>query len=487
LATALLAVVPAAASNGFSPRHGHIGGVVPVSGGVQPFVLGSGNLVYHGGPVMHTITDYAIYWAPSGFTFPSGYENLINQYFGDVSADSGKTTNVYGIDTQYSDGSGNIQYSAAFGGSVDDADAYPGNGCPLYTGVTKCLTDAQLQSEIASVVAAQGLPQNGTTQYFLFTPQSVGSCFDSGGSECAYTTYCAYHGEFSSSGEIIYANQPYAHVSGCETGQLPNGNAADDTINVTSHENNEAITDPQLNAWYDNAGFEIGDKCAWIFGTLSGTSGAQWNQTINGDHYILQEEYDNKTRSCLQAPSGGGGGGITVTSVSPSAFAQGASNVKVSIVGTGFASGDTASVSGSGVTVTSTAFKNSTHLQATLAVASNATVGARNVTVTLGSSSGSCTGCFTVDPDPVVTSASPSSGTRGTTNLPVQIFGSNFANGAKVKFGNGITISSTTFVNSGEIDAVISIGAGAMRGVRTITVTNTDKGVGSLAGGFTVN
>jgi len=65
---------------------------------------GGSNLAYHNGPVMHTNAVYAIYWVPTGFTIQSGYDTLINQFFGDVAADSGKTTNVYYSDTQYYDG-----------------------------------------------------------------------------------------------------------------------------------------------------------------------------------------------------------------------------------------------------------------------------------------------------------------------------------------------------------------------------------------------
>jgi hypothetical protein len=486
-----VAVVPAAASNGFSPSHGHMGGIVPAhSVAPQPACpvsgCGSGDLHWNGGPVMHTNKTYAIYWAPSGYSFPSGYQTLINQYFTDVAADSGGTQNDYGIDTQYYDGGGNIQYSSTFGSSVSDTHSYPSNGCPAYGGFAKCLTDAQLQSEIASVVTAQGWPKNGTTMYFLFLPSNVGSCFDGTGSQCAYTYYCAYHDWFNSGGEIIYASQPYAHVSGCSTGQSPNANAADDTINVVSHEHNEAITDPQPNtAWADNLNYEIGDKCAWTFGTkLGGTSGSEYNEIINGDHYYLQEEYDNASHSCLQRP-GAGGGSVTVSSLSPNKLGQGASGAKVDIFGSGFTSGATVSISGSGVTATVTS-AISGDIVAKFSVAPGAATGARNVTVTVGGSSGTCTGCLTIDPGPVVTSASPSSGSRGTT-LNVRVFGSNFAKGAKVKFGNGITINSHSFVNSGEVDANITISSTAATGGRTVTVTNKDKGVGTLANGFTVN
>jgi hypothetical protein len=92
---------------------------------------------------------------------------------------------------------------------------------------------------------------------------------------------------------------PYADTvpAACDAGYHPNGNDADATINVTSHEHNETITDEQGNAWYDHAGYEDGDKCAWKFGAVSGSS----NQTINGHHYILQLEYSNADRGCVQS------------------------------------------------------------------------------------------------------------------------------------------------------------------------------------------
>jgi hypothetical protein len=97
-----------------------------------------------------------------------------------------------------------------------------------------------------------------------------------------------------------YANMPYVeNVSGCDAGYHPNG-LGDATINVTSHEHNETITDPNGNAWFDRAGYENGDKCAWYFGSQIGsTSYGQYNQLINGHPYELQEEYSNATRSCV--------------------------------------------------------------------------------------------------------------------------------------------------------------------------------------------
>ena len=72
------------------------------------------------------------------------------------------------------------------------------------------------------------------------------------------------------------------------------------TINVASHEHNEAITDPQGSAWYDRRGQENGDKCAWNFGSALGTTGSgSYNQLINGHTYWLQQEWSNKSSGCV--------------------------------------------------------------------------------------------------------------------------------------------------------------------------------------------
>jgi hypothetical protein len=314
LVAALVSTSASAVTSAAPQIPSHISGVVPVIGKQVP---GAGSpLLYHGGPVMTTNKTYAIYWLPSGYSFGSGYASTINQYFGDVAHDSGMSTNVYATDTQYS----SIQYSSSVGASfTDTTTAFPVSGCPIYEGdITECLTDAQLQAEVDHAISVQGWQKTSANMFFLFTPIAVGSCFDGSGSECSYTQYCAYHG-YTNSG-AIYANQPYAKHAGCDEGQYPNGNDADPTINVTSHEHNEAITDPQLNAWYDASGAENGDKCAWTFGTVQGPNGSEYNQTINSHHYFLQREWSNDGSTCLQSYGGGGGGGQApqITSFSPS-------------------------------------------------------------------------------------------------------------------------------------------------------------------------
>jgi hypothetical protein len=94
---------------------------------------------------------------------------------------------------------------------------------------------------------------------------------------------------------------PYADTvpAACDIGQHPNNDDADATINVTSHEHNETITDPHGSAWYDRRGFEDGDKCAWNFGTALNTGPSLYNQSIGTGKYYLQQEWSNKSSGCV--------------------------------------------------------------------------------------------------------------------------------------------------------------------------------------------
>ncbi len=295
---------------------GHIRGIVHARPNASRFRSGSSNLSYHNGPVMHTNQVYAVYWDPSGSIDPA-YESTINRFFTDVAADgqngttAAKTSNVYYSDTQYYDAtSGNIVYSSGFDTTraLVDTNAYPANGCSdKYTSI--CLSDAQIQAELSKLISANGLPTGTGTAYFVFTPKGVGSC---AGSSCAFSYYCAYHSNFASNGaQVLYANMPYANTvpAACGSGQSPNGSGgagdADSTLNVTSHEHNEAITDPLGTAWFDRSGNENGDKCAWNFGTALGStsttssSTTKYNQLINGHPYYLQQEWSNARSGCV--------------------------------------------------------------------------------------------------------------------------------------------------------------------------------------------
>jgi PKD repeat protein len=94
---------------------------------------------------------------------------------------------------------------------------------------------------------------------------------------------------------------PYAAIAGCASGQSPNGNPADSVLNNIAHEQNESMSDPLGNGWYDNTGAEIADKCHLTFGASRGaTATGQYNQVINGHGYWLQQLWSNRAGGCVQ-------------------------------------------------------------------------------------------------------------------------------------------------------------------------------------------
>jgi hypothetical protein len=266
----------------------------------------SNNLVYNGGPVMHSDANYTIFWEPSGYSTTPTFKSIVNGYFGNVAAASGATNNNYSVATQYYDTTGNVAYSATSGGSLVDTDPYPSLGCAGTSTIGgPCINDSQLQTELAKVIAAHKLPTGLGTEYFVYFPPGVTTCTSAASYECSGTIYCAYHSSFGSgNGTVLYADMPYDGVSGCESGEYPNGDTgADSELSVSSHENIETITDPLGNAWYDSSGNEIGDKCNFTFGSpLGGPAGAEYNEQIATGNYYLQEEWSNAAGGCVQRP-----------------------------------------------------------------------------------------------------------------------------------------------------------------------------------------
>jgi hypothetical protein len=295
-----------AASSGAAARPSHtpILGVVPHTGALAlaPRVL---------------LSNAARTTAPAPLTFDPNYENVINQYFTDVAADSGGTQNVYSVATQYYDIPGPgpehvpIQYQSTFGGSYVARDPLPKNGCD--DGIDRyCLTDRQLRNEIQKVLTAKGWHGGLDHVFFLMTPNGVGSCLHVFQCSSSVNGFCAYHSAFtdSNSENVIYANEPYEGTgTGCTdpTQGFPNDRDADTTVNTISHELSESITDPLPNGWYSNDANqdEEADLCAYSFGAQSGTPGVDaYNQVINGHHYDLQQEYGNAEGGCVQRLGG---------------------------------------------------------------------------------------------------------------------------------------------------------------------------------------
>jgi hypothetical protein len=291
---------------------------------------GTPPLIFHGGPVMMTpstspVTITPIYWSPAGHAMPFTYSSLINTYLTAVQRASGQTSNVFSVANEYSGTNGQIHYNVRMGAPLNDNDAMPASGCTVAStdtaniyadgsGYDSCLDDNQIQAEIDHITAVNGYPHNLSNIYVLLLPKHVESCInpgptDTSANQCTINyqpsaAYCAYHS--IDTANAVYANMPfpiYESKTGFTCGnefnfgslQSPNSNPDGDVeISPTSHEINEAITDPDTNTgWYDSSGFENGDECAYVYGGTSGFNGGLYNQTISGRHFLTQEEFSN--------------------------------------------------------------------------------------------------------------------------------------------------------------------------------------------------
>jgi hypothetical protein len=302
--------------------------------GAQPF-RGKPPLSDHGGPVMGTsgtpgqVTVVPIYWDPSS-ALGSSYETVVNGFVTNAALAGGATTNVFSALLQY-----NINYAIQAGTPIIDSDAFPASGCTPDTGsiysdnsgYTGCLTDAQIQSEVATVLTAHLLPSDLAHLYVVFLPKGMESCLTGSNGAlngtCTINTthsayYCGYHGRTSAGTPPIYAVLPFPIYNSptlktCSPqaspgNESPNGELdADVEVSTLSGQMMGAITDPEGTAWYDRKGHEIDYDCAFRYGSnFNGVSpGGLYNQTINGAHYFIQEELSNedfqsqRTHACI--------------------------------------------------------------------------------------------------------------------------------------------------------------------------------------------
>jgi hypothetical protein len=276
--------------------------------GVAP---GAGvNLVYHGGPVIPEATNYVIFWEPpllqdgTPAHVSSTYNQLVKRYFNDVGG-----SGLYENNTQYyqvrNGQKQHIQNASVLGGTWLDTSPYPRSGCTDSFTPGNCVNDKQLRSEVLKAMEVNGWTAGHSHMFFVFTADGEGSCVAGriipG---CAFVRYCAWHNYFRSDGAlVVYANQPYpgTRIEFCGVPASPNHDpSADATLSLVSHEQMEAVTDLNYRAWWrDEAQTgEIADIC-FTWQPLD-EDGGKANQVWNGHYYILQEEWSNAAKGCVQ-------------------------------------------------------------------------------------------------------------------------------------------------------------------------------------------
>ena len=245
-----------------------------IRGWAKPGGGGANNLIYHtGAPVIRNAKVVYIFWG----SFPSGYTNELQQFrnqFG-TTPEYNTITEYYGEDAVA--GYGNIAMSNLGGGTADwfDTSTPPTN-----------VTDSLVQAKVKEYLNTHAF--NNSTVYEVFIPpasySSSGTSTSCGGPSLAY---CAYHGHFSYLGnDVKYSIEPYPSCSGCK---VSGWSDAQNQEHFVTHETREAVTDPDLNAWYDRRGYEADDKCAWSPSPFIGTGG-----------FGYQYEWSNLNSGCIR-------------------------------------------------------------------------------------------------------------------------------------------------------------------------------------------
>ena len=334
--------------------------------------------------------------------------------------------------------------SSTFGTTLDNAAGH-------------LLTDV-----IANQIIANNWVSTPNDIYFVLTSKEI--VVTESSTSTFNVNYCGFHGDFiSTSGPTTGTTLQYAFVgdsnnsSACSVAGTPsaNGNpSADAMASVVAHELVETVSDPLLNGWYDNAGYENGDKCAWIFGkSFTTTSGGFANSSAGGVNYYLQENVAANLNNCVSAFPGSLN---SITGITPATGAVGSSIV---ISGANFGSTNFVFINGQAATVTA---QSSTSITAT--VPTGATSGPVTVVSDYGISTSPTN--FTV------TLAVPTISKLSASALPVggtlTITGTNLSTTSSVQFGGGVSAKPAS--SSASTVSVI-VPAGASSGPVTVVTS----------------
>ena len=264
-------------------------------------VTGNG-INYNGGPVLKS-TSVPIYliwygnWTGTGSNTQATV-TLVEHYLNSLGG-----TPYELINSTYGDTTGNVSGGVHVGGAIFDTGSQGTR-----------LTNSRLTS-IVTRSLSNGLPTDPNGVYMVLTSSNV--------SEQGFCTqFCGFHTRQTINGADIkwgFVGNPDRCPSGCEiqtTGpNSPSANVggADGLINVLTHEQEEAISDPDLNAWFDSSGQENADKCNFNFGTTSicttgslctaaaDTARAKFNQTFGNNDWMIQQNWINANGgACVQ-------------------------------------------------------------------------------------------------------------------------------------------------------------------------------------------
>jgi hypothetical protein len=446
------------------------------SGSGGSVVQGNG-ISYHNGPVMHNGVNIYYIWY-GDWSKDSTANAILTNYAQFVGGSP-----YFNINTTYGDTTGNVPNTSStirYAGAVADTGS-----------LGTSLSDSSIWTLVTNALKTLPVDPNGV--YFILTAPYVAE------TSGFLSQYCGWHNmNYFGSTTIKYAfvGNPAASLGSCSIQSTgPNGDAqADAMVSVIAHELEEATTDPELSAWYDSAGAEDADKCAWTFGATYPTSnGAQANMMIGSRNYLIQQNWVN---------AGGGYCGLSYIgtpdfslSVSPAsqtvtpgqttgnytvtaAALNGWSNsIAYSVTG-GLPAGASANISGNLITIST---------------ASNTPGGSYNFTIS--GTDGSLTHTtsatlvvsvpvaptFSISMGPGSQSVKrPANGSASTSYTATVTAATGYAGTVTLSFGGGttgVTIAASTAsisAGNGSATVTVTVTSSAKKGVNTITVTGKD-------------
>ncbi len=260
------------------------GGAIEVARPTGQAVVTGNGINYHGGPVLHSnpVPIYIIWYGNwTNGPLPSDSATTVTLIDTLLGAKGLGNSGYEKINSTYSDNNGNVSGNLQLAHQIFDT----GSQGPK-------LRNSKISAAIANHLASGSLPTDPHGVYLFMTSSNIkesGFC----------SSFCGFHTHQTLNGADIkwaFIGNVDQCPRGCEaqTTTPNNDSGADGMADVIAHETEEAISDPDLNAWFDNSGQENADKCNFRFGpTKTAGNGSQFNQVLGGLEWLIQMNWEN--------------------------------------------------------------------------------------------------------------------------------------------------------------------------------------------------
>jgi len=234
-------------------------------------------ITYHNGPVLTAAANVYFVWYGNWGANAAG-QTVLSDF---TKALGGSP--YFGINTTYTDAlKVPVTNALTLAGATNDA----------YSQGT-VLTDNGVRNVVSTAIALNRLPKDANGIYVVLSSADVKE------SSGFVTRYCGWHAHAliaTTDIKFAFVGDPTTQgLANCSPQPKLSPNAApgaDAMVSVLAHEIEEAVTDPDLNAWYDAAGSENADKCAWTYGTTyKTTNGALANMKLGTRDYLVQQNW----------------------------------------------------------------------------------------------------------------------------------------------------------------------------------------------------